>query len=126
MGFATGNYARVWEVVETKDKYTVVKMSTSKKNKQTNEYEQDWADGRVRLVGTAHNQIKALGVGDKGVSVKIGSCDVSNKYDKDKKTTYTNYVVFNFDDATNNNTNGSQANTQTPTAPAQEDDDLPF
>ena len=38
-------------------------------------------------------------------NVKIGSCEVTNKYDKEKNTTYTNYVIFNFEDV-DGNTNG--------------------
>lgn len=47
-------------------------------------------------------------------NVKIGSCDVTNKYDKDKNTTYTNYVVFNFED---NPDGGSKPAAPKPTAP---------
>ena len=52
----------------------------------------------MRLVGTAHQQIETMDISH---NVKIGSCDVTNKYDAQKKTTYTNYVIFNFED--NNN-----------------------
>lgn len=42
MGFRTGAYAKVWEVTPMSDTSTKVRMSVSRKNKQTGEYEQDF------------------------------------------------------------------------------------
>lgn len=98
MGFRQGAYAHVWKV-EDKGNYHVAQISISRKNKETNQYETEWQDSFVRLVGTAHQQIKTM---DISRNVKIGSCDVTNKYDANKKTTYTNYVIFNFDDVDGN------------------------
>jgi hypothetical protein len=99
MGFGTGKFGRVWKI-ENKGNYHVAEMSTSKKNKQTDQYETDWANKFVRLVGTAHNQIESM---DISKSVKIGACEVTNKYDKEKNTTYTNYVIFGFEDVDGGN-----------------------
>ena len=126
MGFGTGKFAKVWKV-ENKGKYSVAEMSTSKKNKETDKYETDWSNKFVRLVGTANDQAKLFKDGE---SVKIGNCEVTNKYDKDKKITYTNYVIFNFEGIeTKGSNNKSQNSTNTgftPTTNYEEDDDLPF
>lgn len=42
MGFRTGAYAKVWEVTPMSDTSTKVRMSISRKNKQSGEYEQDF------------------------------------------------------------------------------------
>ena len=39
MGFRTGAYAKVWEVTPMSDTSTKVRMSISRKNKQSGEYE---------------------------------------------------------------------------------------
>ena len=110
MGFRQGAYAKIWEI-EDKGNYHVAQMSISRKNKDTGVYDTEWQNNFVRLVGTAHQQIATM---DISRNVKIGSCDVTNKYDKDKNTTYTNYVVFNFED---NPDGGSKPAAPKPTAP---------
>lgn len=102
MGFGTGKFTHIWKI-ENKGNYHVAEMSTSKKNKDTDQYETDWSNKFVRLVGTAHQQIEKM---DISKNVKIGACEVTNKYDKEKNTTYTNYVIFNFEDV-DGNTNGN-------------------
>lgn len=94
MGFGQGKFGHIWKL-ENKGNYHVAEMSTSKKNKNTDQYETDWANKFVRLVGTAHQQAGSL---DLSKNVKIGACEVTNKYDKEKNTTYTNYVIFGFED----------------------------
>ena len=79
-------------------------MSISKKNKQTNQYETDFS-GFVRFIGTAHQRANTLKEKDR---IKIGDCEVTNSYNKEKNVTYTNFAVFSFEDA---NSNGSNANT---------------
>lgn len=44
MGFRTGAYAKVWEVTPMSDTSTKIRISVSRKNKQTGEYEQDLYD----------------------------------------------------------------------------------
>lgn len=110
MGFRQGAYAKIWKI-EDKGNYHVAQMSISRKNKDTGVYDTEWQNNFVRLVGTAHQQIATM---DISRNVKIGSCDVTNKYDKDKNTTYTNYVVFNFED---NPDGGSKPAAPKPTAP---------
>lgn len=127
MGFRQGSYAHVWKV-EDKGNYHVAQISISRKNKETNQYETEWQDSFVRLVGTAHQQIKTM---DISRNVKIGSCDVTNKYDANKKTTYTNYVIFNFDDVDGGSSAPKTAAKPNPNSfvnvpDGVEDDGLPF
>ena len=88
--FSAGSYAKIWEIKEIKDKYSDIRISTSAKDKKTEEYYQDFG-AFVRLVGQAHAQLEYLNTGDK---FKIVRCGVTNKYDKEKKVTYTDYVIF--------------------------------
>lgn len=87
--FSVGSYAKVWEVKRIEDKYMDIRISTSKKVDE-GKYEQDFG-GFVRLVGKARSAGEYLNEGD---SFKIARCGVENHYDKEKKQTYTNFVVF--------------------------------
>lgn len=116
MGFRNGAYAKVWKVKPGKGNYYEAEMSTSRK-KQDGTYETDWSYKFVRLVGTAAEQAQSIKDGD---SVQIGSCDVTNKYDKERNTTYTNYVIFNFMD---NNQNNNHDNSKSSKAKPQPQED---
>ena len=92
MGFKTGAYAKVWSCEKGKGNYYIANISTSKKNRD-GQYEKDWGSN-VMLVGEAA-KAAVNGLPDR---VRIGECDVTNKYDKEKKIMYTNYTVFSFQD----------------------------
>lgn len=95
MGFRTGAYAKVWEVTPISDTSTKIRLSISRKNKSTGEYEQDFS-GYVLAIGTSTaNKAAKLKEGDR---IKLGDVDVTTKYDKDKRVTYTNYKMFSFDE----------------------------
>lgn len=94
MGFRTGAYAKVWEVKPFSDTSVKLRLSVSRKNKQTGEYEQDFS-GYVNAVGTAAAKKAAcLKEGDR---IKLGDVDVTTKYDGEKKVTYTNFKLFSFE-----------------------------
>ena len=93
MGFRTGSYAKVWRF-EDKGNYAVVELSTSKKNKQTDQYETDFQSKFVRFIGQAHTDI--IGMAD-GVKIKLGDVEVTNSYNKETKVAYTNFLVFSFE-----------------------------
>lgn len=94
MGFRTGSFAKVWEVTPMSDTSTKVRMSISRKNKQTGEYEQDFS-GFVVAVGTAAaSKAAKLKEGDR---IKLGDVDVSTSYNKEKGVTYTNFKMFSFE-----------------------------
>ena len=105
MGFRQGAFAKIWELND-KGNYHEARATISKKNKETDKYDQEWSSF-VRLVGKAHNQAKTL---DISKNVKIGSCDVTNKYVKEKNETYTNYVIFEFENADSNTGESTNAN----------------
>ena len=100
MGFRSGSYAHVWEVTPMNATCTKIRISISRKNKETGEYEQDFS-GYAIVIGTAASQ-KALSL-TKDSRIKIGDCDVSTRYDKEKGVQYTNFKIFNFEDVTNTN-----------------------
>ena len=90
MMFSAGSYAKIWEIKEEKGNYTDIRISTSKKDRETGDYKQDFG-GFVRMVGKAHEAMAHLEERD---SFKIVRCGVENHYDKDKKVTYNNFVIF--------------------------------
>ena len=94
MGFRTGAYAKVWEVNPMSDTSTKLRLSVSRKNKQTGEYEQDFS-GFVLAIGTA--AAKKAACLKEGDNIKLGDVDVTTKYDKEKKITYVNYKMFSFE-----------------------------
>ncbi|MEG1926717.1 MAG: hypothetical protein RR415_13330 [Ruthenibacterium sp.] len=76
------------------DTSTKIRMSVSRKNKQTGEYEQDFS-GFVLCIGTVAAR-NALSLRE-GSRIKLGDCDVTTKYDAQKKITYTNFKLFSFE-----------------------------
>ncbi len=124
MGFRVGSYAKVWKVEPKTDTNTVVRISISRKNKNSGEYEQDFS-GFVSFVGTvAAKKAANLKAGDR---IKLGDVDVTTSYNSEKKISYTNYKAFDF------TVEGSMNNTSSSTEPQPEvddgevnDDRLPF
>lgn len=93
MGFRTGAYATVWEVTPEREFSTKLRITISRKNKNTDEYEQDFS-GYVTASGTgAAKKAAQLKERDR---IRLGDVDVTNTYNKEKNTTYTNYKIFNF------------------------------
>lgn len=124
MGFRTGAFAKVWEVSPVSDSSTKVRLSVSRKNKQTDQYEQEFS-GFVLAIGTA-TASKALKLKE-GDRIKLGDVDVTTKYDKDKKATYTNFKMFSFEDVNGNSSQPDMTDPQ-PTVDDGEFDDnkLPY
>lgn len=92
MGVRTGSYGTIWEVRD-KGNYSDVRLSTSRKNKQTGEYEQDFG-GYVRFIGEAHKNAASLNERDR---IRFGDVEITNNYVKEKNITYTNVACFSFD-----------------------------
>lgn len=129
MGFRQGGYMTVWSAEPSKTGNTTrVRLSSSRKNKKTDEYEQDFS-GFCTFIGDAHEAAKYLKEKDR---IKILECDVGTTYDKEKKTEYVNYKVFGFEMADGSSPVAGKAATKTAkkTAFADEgevaEDDLPF
>lgn len=94
MGFRVNSYCKIWSVKPITNTLTEARISISKKNKNTGEYEQEFG-GFVRFAGfEAAKKAALLREGDR---IKLGDVDVTNKYDKEKNVTYTNFTVFNFE-----------------------------
>jgi hypothetical protein len=106
MGFRTGAYAKVWSVTDNGN-YSTANVSISRKDKDSGEYKVEFQDGYVRLVGNAHTYAKehgwADGISEKGETIQISSCDVTNYYDTNKQKLFTNFVIFGFDIPDGNN-----------------------
>ena len=122
MGFRTGAFATVWTVERVSDTFTKGRISISRKDRNTGEYVQDFG-GFVSFLGTACAQ-KALRLKEKD-RIKLGDVDVSNRYDREKGVTYTNFNIFSYEMA------DEAGNTQPQAQPAvdegePEDDRLPF
>ena len=94
MGFRTCSYATIWEIEPRTDTWTKARVSTSRKNRQTGEYETDFS-GYISFFGTAVAQ-KAAGLHERD-RIRFGDIDVTNSYNKEKKITYTNFAVYSFD-----------------------------
>lgn len=124
MGFRKDAWATCWGVEVKSDTLTQVRISTSRKDKQTDEYVQDFS-GFVAFVGTAAAK-KAASLKEKD-RIKLGDVEVTTKYDSDKKVTYTNFKCYNF---TKQNEGEPTSNTQGEPQPAVDegvdDDRLPF
>lgn len=94
MGFRTNAWATCWGVTPKSDTLTQVQISTSRKDKSTGEYVQDFS-GFVAFVGTVAAK-KAAQLKEKD-RIKLGDVEVTTKYDGDKKTVYTNYKCYSFE-----------------------------
>lgn len=126
MGFRVGSYANVWSSEPVSEVNTKIRISISRKNKQSGEYEQDFG-GFVSCIGaTAAKKAAQLKEGDR---IKLGDCDVSTFYNKEKKVEYVNYKLFDFEMADKAGSEPAKA----PAKPKQEsveveaeESDLPF
>jgi len=125
MGFRKESYATVWSVEAVSDTLTKARISISRKNKQTGEYETDFS-GFVSFVGTAAAK-KASLLKEKD-RIRLGDVDVTNKYDKEKNVTYTNFKVFSFECQDENESTSTPAEGGTNNVDEGEVDDsrLPF
>lgn len=106
MGFRTGSWASVWSVEEGRGNTMKVRLSTSRKNKETNEYEQDFS-GFCTFIGTAKAKAEKLKPKDR---IKLGDVDVTTWYNKEKGVEYVTYKVFDFE--TSDGSGNSDASTK--------------
>ena len=118
--FSNKSYAKIKEIVETKENTTVCKITISKKDKKTNAYETSFI-GKVSFCGQAHLQ-KPMA----DQRIKITSCGVQNCYTKDNKLEFykaPRYVIFGYELQAD-----KQTENQTPALYSMDDDDglIPF
>lgn len=94
MGFRQNGFMTVWSVEPSRSGNTTrVRLSSSRKNKSTDEYEQDFS-GFCTFIGKAHEAAARLKERDR---IKVLECDVGTTYNKEKKIEYVNYKVFDFE-----------------------------
>ena len=91
IGEGSSKYVTFWSA-ENKGKYSDVKLSSSVKNKQTDEYETSY--WFARFVGHANNKISQLSEKDK---IEITQGGITKKYVEEKKQEYFNMTVFDFE-----------------------------
>lgn len=94
MGFRNGAWGKIWNH-EDKGKYSVVELSTSRKDRETGDYRTDFSSKFVRFIGTAHDRLNDL---QENGRIKIGECEVTTEKGNDGKW-YTNFLVYSFDNA---------------------------
>lgn len=130
MGFREGAYAHVWEVNQRTPRVTSVRVSISKKNKETGAYDTDFS-GFISVVGS-EPAARALELKE-GMNIKLGSVDVTNSYNKETKKSYTNFVVFDFEvqeskggGSGNGGAKSAKPASAKPPVQEEEDEDLPF
>ena len=96
MGFRKDAYATVWEVSGVSPTMTKGRISISRKDRNTGQYETDFS-GFVSFIGSVAAS-RALGLKEKD-RIKLGDIDVSTKYDREQNKEYVNYKVFSFENA---------------------------
>lgn len=95
MGFRTGAYCGLWEIEHKSPRWAKVKISTSRKDPETGEYETDFT-GFVDFFGTAC--VQKLSRHKNGDRVILGDVEVTTKYDKENDIQYTNFKCFSFNE----------------------------
>jgi len=93
MGFRKDTWATCWGVEPKSDTLTVVRLSTSRKDRATSEYVQDFS-GYVSFIGTAAAK-KAANLKERD-RIKLGDIEVTTNYVKERNKTYTNFKCFSF------------------------------
>lgn len=125
MGFHNDGYATVWSTAKKSDTMTTVRISTSRKNKNTDKYEQDFS-GFVAFVGR-DNAAAALTLHEKD-RIKLSRVDVSSHFDKEKNKEFINYTCFGFElaSAPHTETTAEQPTQEVDNGEVLSDDDTPF
>lgn len=124
MGFRKDAWATCWDIEPKSDTMTQVRLSTSRKDKSTGEYVQDFS-GFVVFVGTvAAKQAANLKEKDR---IKLGDVEVTTKYVKEKEQAYTNFKCYSFTLQDNESQSSSDQSEPQPSVDDMIDDDrLPF
>ena len=125
MGFRPGAYATVWSVETGRGNYTNVRISISRKNKDTEQYEDDFS-GFCMFIGEARAKAEHLKERDR---IKLGDVDVTRRYDRENRKEYYTFKVFSFEPADGSSSGGgagAQPVTSNPVDSNPAGDELPF
>lgn len=93
MGFRKDAWASVWSVEEGRGNTIKVRLSTSRKIKDSEDYEQDFS-GFCTFIGNARAKAEKLKPKDR---IKLGDVEVTTWYNKEKGVEYVTYKVFDFE-----------------------------
>ena len=94
MGFTNNRWCTVWSVEPHSNTSTKGRISISKKNRDTGEYEEDFS-GFVMFAGSSAAQ-KALKLRERD-RIKLNEVDVKTRFVKETGVKYTNFFVYDFD-----------------------------
>lgn len=122
MGFRTGAYAKIWDITPGRGNTTNVRLSVSRRNKETNEYEPDFS-GFCMFIGNAKAGAERLRQGD---TIKLGDVDVCNRYDKEAGKEYYTHKVFSFEPVNNNGSYSANTTEENTSEGDTDDEGLPF
>jgi len=106
-GFRQNSWATVWSVEPGKGNYSNVRLTISRKNRDTGAYEDEFS-GFCMFIGDARAKAEHLKERDR---IKLGDVDVTRRYDKEKNKEYYTFKVFSFEMA--NAAGGQSAPSQT-------------
>jgi len=125
MGFRSGVFCKCWSVESVTDTFTKGRISISRKNRQTDEYEDEFSDFVMFCGSGAARKALSLQPGDR---IKIGDVDVTRKYVKDKDKAYYNFKIFSFETQEEVDTGKKmeQEFASQGVSRSEETDDLPF
>jgi len=160
MGFKAGTYAKLWHVVN-KNGFVFGNVTVSRKDDSAqNGYRNTFSSSSVGFKFDADKKIKEIMKGwvskkhyspigkesdsngkydmviappdGKPFSIRIEECDVENMYNSAKKTTYTNFYIYNFETSDHAGNSGKRSASAKEQQPASggftevDDDELPF
>ena len=123
MGFRKDAWATCWSIEPKSDTMTQVRLSTSRKDKATGEYVQDFS-GFVAFIGTvAAKQAANLKEKDR---IQLGDVEVTTKYVKEKEQTNKNFNCYSLTKQEESQSSTDQSELKTSIDEGIDDDRLPF
>lgn len=125
MAFRDNAYATVWETRTIKGPSLLVRLSTSYKDKKTDQYISDFSE-YVFFSGDAAKKAAKLKEKDR---IRLLQTSVTSRWDKDKKVNHYTFNVWDFEMADSKGGSGTKSSAAAPkAAPAVEEDtdELPF
>lgn len=124
MAFRDNAYATVWETRQTKGESVLVRISTSYKDKKSDQYVNDFSD-YVFFTRDAAKKAANLKPKDR---IKLLQTSATSQYDKEKKTSRYTFTVWDFEPvAATGGSEKQQGSVVPPKAPViAEGDELPF
>lgn len=92
----SGTYATCWNVNVDEGNRVYAELSTSRKDKRTDQWETDFSSKYVRCLGDAESAAMKLKRGDR---IRIQDFGVTARFDKESGKVNTNFFLFAFEPA---------------------------